>query len=167
MQNAGVEVTQLVTVKTGCGAAIGRIIKSVQNGVQGLHGHDGQRGPQARQQRRDGDGLKPFVPQAGDAQAAQTFGKLAPLGIHQQGNVPIGGMGVTYGLAQLNLGRGVHHVIFPANHMTDPKINVIHHRGQRIHRHPVGPKQHGIGQVLPLEMHSAAAFVLPRDGGMV
>ena len=124
-------------------------------------------GPQTRHQRQQGKGFNPAFAQIAQGQRAQTFRQGLTLRTGQQRMVRERRHIAAQRADDLDLGRGVRHVVRTAHNIGHAHLGVIDNRGQRIQELPVATDQNGVGHACRVDRDIAKDTVGPFDALMV
>jgi len=126
MNDLLVEGGEFAFIEAGGGAAKMGKVETVDQRLHVRKRLDGLRTAQSRQQRGDGGRLQPDFAEMGDAERTQPLGQLA-LASRQQRFMGKGRERRAQGREHLDLGRGVGHMILPAQDVGDAHVNVVDH----------------------------------------
>jgi hypothetical protein len=121
------------------------------------------RRPEPRHQAQKRHGLHPRFAQIAQGQRAQALRQRLPLRAGQQGMVREGRRRAAQRLDDLDLRRGVGHVVGPAHDMGDPHVHVVHDRRDGIEHLPIRADQHRVRDAARIDRQIAEDAVRPLD----
>ena len=123
--------------------------------------------PQPRHQAQQGLGRDPAGAQIAQRQRAQTFRQLLAPRPGQQAVVGKARRRAAHGFHDLDLRRGIGHVVGAAHDMGHAHIHIIHRRGEGIKHLPIGPDQHRVRHRARINRDVAQNAIGPFDAGLV